>query len=373
MDNWSRPNLEAADYQRILQQDIMLIDVRAPLEFRQSALPCAINLPLMDDAERVAVGTCYKRQGRLAAVALGHQLVSGSCREQRLDAWRQACQRYPMGYLCCARGGMRSHIVQSWLRETGIDYPLVTGGYKALRQCVIQTIDQLAQLPVVLVGGCTGSGKTALVRAQPCGVDLEGLARHRGSSFGRMVQPQPSQSSFENSLAVQMLQLRGGQTAKQHLPWRWVLEDEGRAIGANHIPQNLREQMSVSPIVVVEEPFERRIERLRQEYFIQALADFQGYYGEETGWQQYSEWLQHGLFAIRRRLGLARYQECYQYLQQALLYQQQRADTDAHLNWLVPLLRYYYDPMYHYQLEKKAGNIVFRGDYHQVVHWLEQH
>ncbi len=48
---------------QILASDTPLIDVRAPVEFSQSAMPAAINLPLMNDEERAAVGTCYKRQG----------------------------------------------------------------------------------------------------------------------------------------------------------------------------------------------------------------------------------------------------------------------------------------------------------------------
>ncbi|HEL9828561.1 TPA: tRNA 2-selenouridine(34) synthase MnmH, partial [Klebsiella pneumoniae] len=37
---------------QILASDTPLIDVRAPVEFSQSAMPAAINLPLMNDEER---------------------------------------------------------------------------------------------------------------------------------------------------------------------------------------------------------------------------------------------------------------------------------------------------------------------------------
>lgn len=94
-----------------------------------------------------------------------------------MDAWRAACLQNPHGILCCARGGQRSHIVQRWLHDAGIDYPLVEGGYKALRQTAIQATIELSQKPIVLIGGCTGCGKTLLVQQQPNGVDLEGLAR----------------------------------------------------------------------------------------------------------------------------------------------------------------------------------------------------
>ena len=141
------------DYRAILASDTPLIDVRAPVEFSQSAMPAAINLPLMNDEERAAVGTCYKRQGPEAALALGHKLVQGDLRASRTQAWLEACARYPHGYLCCARGGQRSHIVQQWLKEAGVDYPLIVGGYKALRQAAIQATDELVQRPIVLIGG----------------------------------------------------------------------------------------------------------------------------------------------------------------------------------------------------------------------------
>lgn len=199
---------DGTDYRAILASDTPLIDVRAPIEFAQGAMPAAINLPLMNDDERAAVGTCYKRQGPDAALALGHSLVAGNTREMRINAWREACLSHPTGYLCCARGGQRSHITQAWLKVRGVDYPLIAGGYKALRQTAIEVTAEQVQKPMVLIGGCTGSGKTLLVKQHAQGVDLEGLAHHRGSSFGRTLTPQLSQASFENQLAVVLLKKR---------------------------------------------------------------------------------------------------------------------------------------------------------------------
>ena len=357
---------DGTDYRAILLAGTPLIDVRAPVEFQQGAMPGAINLPLMDNEERTAVGICYKRQGPEAALALGHQLVSGDIRQQRMKAWQDACRLHPEGYLCCARGGQRSHIVQQWLRESGINYPLRAGGYKALRQAAMQVTEELVQKPIILIGGCTGSGKTQLVQLQPNGVDLEGLAHHRGSSFGRTVEPQLSQASFENLLAVEMLKT----DSRQDLH-RWVLEDEGRMIGANHLPECLRERMSQASIAVVEDPFELRLERLREEYFVRMHHDFTQAYGETQGWREYSEYLHHGLFAIRRRLGLQRFAELTALLDVALTEQQTNGGTDGHMGWLVPLLNEYYDPMYRYQLEKKAAKIVFRGTWQEVADWVQ--
>ena len=356
------------DYCAILRAETPIIDVRAPVEFAQGAMPAAVNLPLMNDAERAAVGTCYKRQGPEAALALGHKLVSGQTRQQRIDAWLDACRRAPQGYLCCARGGQRSHITQSWIKENGLDYPLIVGGYKALRQAAIKATEELVRHPIVLIGGCTGNGKTPLVRQQPQGIDLEGLAHHRGSSFGRTLTPQFSQATFENHLATALLK-----GAYQQDKVRWVLEDEGHMIGANHLPECLRDRMAQAPIAVVEDPFELRLERLREEYFTHMHRDFTAAFGEEKGWEEYSAYLHHGLFAIRRRLGLQRFAELTSTLDEALAEQQRSGSTEAHFAWLVPLLNEYYDPMYRYQLEKKASKIVFRGTSEDVVHWLSTH
>lgn len=196
---------DSDDYPRIFLQDVPLIDVRAPIEFQQGAFAQAVNLPLMIDSERQAVGTCYKQHGQQAAIALGHSLVNGKLREQRTAAWLAACAARPEGYIYCFRGGLRSQLVQQWLHEAGVDYPRITGGYKALRNYLLGVLTQSAQLPMVLVGGNTGSGKTLLVNELADGVDLEGAARHRGSSFGRTLVGQSSQIDFENRLAVLLL------------------------------------------------------------------------------------------------------------------------------------------------------------------------
>lgn len=358
--------LSAQNIRQLLANETPIIDVRAPIEFNQGAMPNAINLPLMNNEERAAVGTCYKQHGSQKAVELGHQLVKGEIKAHRVAAWREACERFPSGFICCARGGMRSHIVQKWLAEIGIDYPLIEGGYKALRQATIEMTNELVQRPIILIGGCTGNGKTTLVRSLPEGIDLEGFAHHRGSSFGRTVEAQFAQATFENYLAVDMLK-------KSPYHSRWVLEDEGRAIGANGLPESLRIQMATARLVVVDDPFERRMARLKEEYFDRMTHDFIEAYGEEKGWQEYSDYLHHGLYAIRRRLGAQRAAELTQLLDNALAAQKMSANTEVHFSWLSPLLKEYYDPMYRYQLSKKQDKIIYTGSYEEVEQWFANH
>ena len=93
-------------------------------------------------------------------------------------------------------------------------------------------------------------------------------------------------------------------------------------------------------------------------------------YVEEKGWQASGGYLHHALFAIRRRLGLQRFAQLTERLDAALAQQQRPASTEAHFAWLVPLLEEYYDPMYRYQLGKKAGKILFRGNWQEVAAWL---
>nr|WP_278979416.1 tRNA 2-selenouridine(34) synthase MnmH [Providencia alcalifaciens] len=356
--------LSTLEIRQILAYDTPIIDVRAPIEFQQGAMPSALNLPLMNDEERAAVGTCYKQKGSKKAVELGHQLVSGEVRENRINAWKAVCQQHPEGYLCCARGGMRSHIAQQWLKDAGIDYPLINGGYKNLRQTTLDAIDELALRPILLIGGCTGNGKTLLVQSFDNGIDLEGIAHHRGSSFGRTLETQFSQATFENHLAVSMLK-----KAPKHN--RWIVEDEGRAIGVNSLPDSLRRAMETATIAVVEDPFERRIERLKEEYFDRMTHDFLTAFGEEQGWIAYSEYLHHGLYAIRKRLGSQRAIELTKLLDEALIAQRQTEKTDVHFSWLTPLLHEYYDPMYRYQLSKKLDRVVFKGTYDEVSEWVK--
>lgn len=114
------------DYRQIFLSGLPLMDARAPVEFHKGAFPGAVNLPLMNDIERQKVGTCYKVHGQQAAIELGHKLVCGAIKEERIAAWAAFARANPEGYLYCFRGGLRSQITQQWLREeAGIELSLI--------------------------------------------------------------------------------------------------------------------------------------------------------------------------------------------------------------------------------------------------------
>ncbi|WP_409422991.1 tRNA 2-selenouridine(34) synthase MnmH [Pseudaeromonas sp. ZJS20] len=344
-----------------------LLDLRAPLEFADGAFPQAISLPLMNDAERAAVGTCYKRQGQAAAIALGHQLVSGDIRAARLDAWLSQIQRHPDTVLYCARGGLRSETVQQWLADADCVVPRVAGGYKALRRCLIDSLDRLSgQLPLRVLCGMTGSGKTELLVQLANGVDLEGLARHRGSSFGALPEGQPSNIDFENRLSLMLLrQQRAG------VPYL-LLEDESRMIGRCTLPMSLYQAMQQAPLVILEAPLAERIARIQRDYVDDLWARFARQTDADSAWQQLGEFLGHALQRLERRLGGLLCRQLQQSLQAALSAQQHTGDASGHARWIGRLLTEYYDPIYGRQLQGRPQPVLFRGDAEACLGFLRQ-
>ena len=125
------PEFYQGPLEKLFSDDIKFIDVRAPIEFRQGAFPNAINLPLLSDEQRHLIGICYKELGQVEAIALGHKLVSGEDRNEKMKAWLSEINRGPSEtYLYCFRGGLRSQISQQWIRELGGKILIIEGGYK---------------------------------------------------------------------------------------------------------------------------------------------------------------------------------------------------------------------------------------------------
>ncbi|MCB1649383.1 MAG: tRNA 2-selenouridine(34) synthase MnmH [Pseudomonadales bacterium] len=353
-------------YERLLSDNVALLDVRAPIEFHKGAFPGAHNIPLLNDTERAAVGTRYKQAGQDAAIALGNQLVCGSIRDARVQAWTQWLQTRPGAWLYCFRGGLRSQTVQRWLQEAGVECPRVPGGYKAMRQFMIDTLEDAAsRYDMIVVAGPTGSGKTHLINALPLSVDLEGAARHRGSAFGTLLTAQPTQIDFEHAMATALLQRR------RHAGRLLFVEDESRAIGSISIPQSFHARMKQSPIALIEESLEARSTTILKDYIEDNLQQFQRS-EPDAAFERFSAYLLNALAKIQRRLGGERYCEVLAEMQEALRIQAQCGETQAHRQWINQLLRDYYDPMYTYQLSRRLERVVFRGDSREFLAWAQK-
>ncbi|TLX60136.1 tRNA 2-selenouridine(34) synthase MnmH [Stutzerimonas nosocomialis] len=358
---------DISDFRQLFLDGAPLVDARAPVEFAKGAFPGAVNLPLMTDIERQKVGTCYKQHGQQAAIELGHKLVCGKTKAERIQGWADFARAHPDGYLYCFRGGLRSQLVQQWLRdEAGIEYPRVVGGYKAMRSFLMETLDSaLAECRFLLVGGLTGTGKTEVIAQLANGLDLEGLANHRGSSFGKRATPQPSQIDFENALSITLLRLRAAGHSQ------FVMEDEARLVGRCSIPLPLFQGMQHYPVVWLEDSFEGRVERILKDYVIDLCAEFIDEHGAE-GFAAFAVRLQESLSNIHKRLGGERYQRLAMLMDQALAVQSRTGEVDLHRGWIEGLLREYYDPMYAFQRESKAQRIEFAGEQEAVVQYLRE-
>jgi tRNA 2-selenouridine synthase len=290
-----------------------LIDVRTPAEFRQGHIPGAANLPLFSDAERAEVGTLYKQQGRQAAVLRGLALVGP--RMEALAAALVASSERSAGAplrLHCWRGGMRSGSVAWLAQQLELPVLLLEGGYKSYRRWVLELFDQ--PWPLRLLGGRTGCGKTELLLALrergAAVVDLEGLAHHRGSSFGGLGLPeQPSSEHYENQLAAALAPLAGAEQI-------W-LEAESAMVGRCRIPAGLWRQMKAAPVLAVQRPLTERVAHLVEIYGAQdplALAEATRRIAKRLGPQRTAlalEAIERGDWATACRQMLDYYDRCY--------------------------------------------------------------
>jgi tRNA 2-selenouridine synthase len=249
--------IEITDF---LSTKIPLIDVRSPGEFMKGHIPDAINIPLFTDDERAHIGTVYVQQSKEKAITLGYRYVNPKLSDFIIQSQKIA----PDGKVVvhCWRGGMRSRSFAQHLSDNGFrDVSIIRGGYKAYRTYLHNTFDIPFDLNIV--GGYTGSGKTLVIQQlHKSGfqvVDLEDLAKHKGSAFGAIAnQMQPTVEQFENNLFEVWRKLDYRQTI-------W-LEDESHNIGGVNLPMNLFNQMRNSPLYFLDIPKEERARFLVSEY-----------------------------------------------------------------------------------------------------------
>lgn len=219
----------------------------------------AVNIPLFDDAERVEIGTLYKRQGQQSAILRGLEIVGPKMADFVRKAQALPYQEHLLVH--CWRGGMRSSSFAWLLNTSGLKALTLEGGYKAYRNHILALFEKPWKLKVLT--GSTGSGKTELLlKMKEKGVqvvDLEGLAHHRGSVFGGIgYEPQPSSEQFQNHLYEAMKSFDIKKTV-------WI-EDESIAIGQVYVPEPLWAQLRKSPLYRAELSKEARVARLINEY-----------------------------------------------------------------------------------------------------------
>jgi tRNA 2-selenouridine synthase len=239
-----------------------IVDVRTPDEFADDHVPGAINRPVLSNEERVHVGTLHAQASAFEAKKVGAALISRNI-AGIVERWRDQPREWaPLVY--CWRGGQRSRSLTHVLNEIGWRAVQLEGGYRAYRRHVV---DRLTTLPsryaYRVVCGMTGSGKSRLLSAlQAEGLqvlDLEDLAKHRGSLLGDLPdQPQPTQKGFESLLVAKLERFDPARPV--------IVESESKRIGRVQVPDALLEAMRAAPCLRVELPTASRVALLKEEY-----------------------------------------------------------------------------------------------------------
>nr|WP_233128307.1 tRNA 2-selenouridine(34) synthase MnmH [Maricaulis sp. W15] len=247
---------------RGLERFDAIIDVRSPSEFAEDHLPGAINLPVLNDAERAQVGTHYTQVSVFEARRMGAAIAARNISLHIATALAEKDKTFrPLVY--CWRGGMRSQSMATILAAVGWKTTLVDGGYRTWRRQVVAELEREAPLPVVLIDGQTGTAKTRLLHhlAERGGqvIDLEGLARHRGSIFGDFTdQAQPGQKAFESALWCGIRDLDMDRPV--------YVEAESRQVGQRRVPPRLWAAMQAAPRLEIRAPVAERARYLMTAY-----------------------------------------------------------------------------------------------------------
>jgi tRNA 2-selenouridine synthase len=299
-----------------LREQLPLVDARSEGEFAQSQIPGAINIPILNNAERIQVGTLYKQAGPEKATLKGFELVGPRFHLIQREALRNFPNKKVMLY--CWRGGMRSQILSWLLTQVGFEVYRLAGGYKTYRTFTFNEVRK--PYPLLVLGGKTGAAKTVLLqklkeRGEQV-VDLEGLANHKGSSFGAIGLPgQPTVEQFENLLAEQLRKIPPDRAI-------WV-ENESRRIGRIILPDPFFLQMTQSPRIEIEKTDTERIAHIAREY---------------AGLDQVE--LTDAVLRLQKRLGGDRTKQAVEAIQ-----------ANQPEIW-IPILLQYYDKTYSYDLAR---------------------
>jgi tRNA 2-selenouridine synthase len=240
-----------------------IIDTRSESEFAEDHIPGAINCPVLNDAERVRVGTLYKQVSPFAAKRIGAALVSRNI-AQHLETRLADHPRHWRPLVYCWRGGTRSEAFAHVLHQVGWRVGRLDGGYKAYRRALLRDFEELPrELRWRVVCGPTGSGKSRFLQAlRERGaqvLDLEALAAHRGSVLGDLPgQPQPAQKMFESLLWAELRRFSSAAPV--------FVEAESKQIGTLNLPETLVGAMRDSECLCLDADIGTRVELLKGEY-----------------------------------------------------------------------------------------------------------
>lgn len=240
-------------------QQSILIDVRAPKEYTAGYIPSAINVPLLENSEQQEIGILYKHFGQEKAIDKGYEFFESKLQDITAQFRKLPADKQLIVY--CARGGMRSQVITSFLRYLGYPTRQLTGGYKAFRNWNLDRLNRFQFRGPIILHGQTGVGKTLVLKQLANHLDLEGIARHRGSIFGGIGKSPVTQKTFEAHLLVCLDRLDNAKPV--------FIEGESRKVGDVSIPDNIFSQMRKGRALLLEASMETRVKRTIEEYIEQ--------------------------------------------------------------------------------------------------------
>lgn len=239
-----------------------IIDARSESEYALDRIPGAINAPVLDDAQRIQVGTLYKQVGAFEAKRVGAPLVAANIARHIETLWADKPREWkPLVY--CWRGGNRSGSMAHILAKIGWPVVQLDGGYKAYRAHVAAALENPPELDFRVVCGTTGSGKSRLLetldRLGAQVLDLEKLAAHRGSVLGHLPdEPQPTQKMFESQIWHQLRHFDASKPV--------FVESESKKVGNLRVPDAVMQRMRASPCISLSLSRENRVRLLMEDY-----------------------------------------------------------------------------------------------------------
>lgn len=311
-------------HEALAMPDACFFDLRSPKEFADGSIPGAENVPIFDNAERAEIGTIYKQINEETAKARGLEIASAKLPSiiQKIKA--TAGKRNVILY--CWRGGMRSQSIATILHLMGIPVYQLNDGYKAYRQYVLQRLLNYKIQPcLVVLHGLTGVGKTTLLselaRRGLAVLDLEGLANHRGSVFGKIGKGRVvTAKNFDATL----LEVLDAYQQEENI----IVEAESKRIGNIYLPECIMQSMQQGKHILLSASLQTRVQRILEEYL---------YKETETCIQ---DDISQALDMLESRLGKVKTAQLKEMLHQ----------KNYH-TFVEILLLEYYDPLYNYSVQ----------------------
>ena len=322
-------------------ENSIFVDVRSPLEYEEDKIMNAVNIPILDDEERVIIGTLYKHEGKDIAIEKGLEFTGGKLSDFYAK-YKDLNIQYKNIIIYCARGGMRSESISKFISSLNIPVFKLNGGYKSYRNYVLEYFkNENNQFKFVVLHGHTGVGKTdvlkTLLENNINAIDLEGYAKNSGSVFGHVYfnEAPPSQKYFETMIFKYIFNLK-----QKYI----FIESESKRIGAVCVPDFIYEKITLdSKRILITSNVEKRVERLVDQYVSNTYKD--------------DEVLVNAIWKLNKKLG-----------NEKIKYLVEKVNSNEYDVVAKEIMINYYDPLYQYSIDKYKYDLSFSSDdYNETI------